>query len=92
MIVCKDAEKNVIEMVSNQIGIGDRIQGVVTFTMLKSWYEKCLSRKFQKSLGINFLEDLKREFNAEFPSFANIDEFIISRGYEKIKLPDEWNE
>lgn len=90
VIVCKDAEKNVIEIVSDQIGIGDRIQGIVTFSILKSWYQKCLSDKFQSTLGVNLLEDLKREFNAEFPSFANIDEFITGRGYEKIRLPEEW--
>lgn len=90
VIVCKDAEKKVIEIVSDQIGIGDRIQGVVTFSMLKCWYQKCLSEKFHDTLGVNLLEDLKREFNAEFPSFANIDEFIRDRGYDTIKLPKEW--
>jgi len=90
VIVCKDAEKSIIEIVSDQVGIGDRIQGIVTFSMLESWYQKCLSDKFQDSLGKNLLEDLKREFNAEFPSFANIDEFISDRGYDKIKLPSQW--
>lgn len=92
VIVCKDAEKNVIELVSDQIGIGDRIQGVVTFSMLKCWYQKCLSDKFQNTLGVHLLEDLKREFNAEFPSFANIDEFVTGRGYDQIHLPEEWKE
>lgn len=90
VIVCKDVEKNVIELVSDQIGIGDRIQGIVTFSMLKTWYDKCVSAKFHDTLGSNLLEDLKREFNAEFPSFANIDEFISARGYDKINMPDEW--
>jgi hypothetical protein len=90
VIVCKDAEKSLIEIVSDQIGIGDRIQGIVTFSMLRSWYLKCLSGKFSATLGNNLIEDLKREFNAEFPSFANIDEFISVRGYDKISLPDEW--
>lgn len=91
VIVCKDAERNVIEIVSEQIGIGDRIQGVVTFSMLKCWYQKCLSGKFQKTLGLNLLEDLKREFDAEFPSFSKIGDFIAERGYDKIELSKDWD-
>jgi len=92
VIVCKDAERDVIELVSEQVGIGDRIQGVVTFSMLDCWYQKCLSDKFQNTLGVHLLEDLKKEFNAEFPSFANVDDFITGRGYDQINLPKEWKE
>ena len=92
VIVCKDAEKSVIEIVGDQIGIGDRIQGIVTFSMLQCWYQKCLSDRFHDTLGVNLLEDLKREFNTEFPSFSNIDEFISGRGYDKIKLSNEWKQ
>lgn len=92
VIVCKDADKSVIDILGKQLGIHERIQGIVTFSMLKSWYEKCLSSEFSKLLGQTLLEDLRAEFNAEFPSFSNIDDFIIERGYNKIKLKGIWNQ
>lgn len=90
IIVCKDAEKQVIELVTNQLDIGDRIQGIVTFSMLSNWYQKCLANNFSEKLGKNLLKDLRNEFNAEFPSFERIDNFLKERGYDQITLSGIW--
>lgn len=90
IIVCKDAEKEVIELVTNQLDIGDRIQGIVTFSMLSNWYQKCLANNFSEKLGKNLLKDLRNEFNAEFPSFERIDNFLKERGYDQITLSGIW--
>ncbi|MDR9403693.1 MAG: HaeII family restriction endonuclease, partial [Halothece sp. Uz-M2-17] len=82
--------KEVIELVTNQLGIGDRIQGIVTFSMLSNWYKKCLDNNFSEKLGENLLGDLRSEFSAEFPSFKTIDSFLKERGYDQVIFSGIW--
>ena len=90
VVVCLDVEKKVISALLKQIGWGSRIQGIITLSDLDDWYRLCLSKKYKMKLGANLLRDLKREFEAEFPSSENIIPFLHERGYDKIPLPKEW--
>lgn len=90
VIVCLDTEKEAIESLLKQVGWSNRIQGIITLNDLDIWYNLCLSKKYRGSLGLNLLNDVQREFNAEFPSSKGIKPFMIARGYDKIKLPLEW--
>src|SRR3989338_5587292 len=90
VIVCIDAEKGTIESLLKQVGLSQRIQGIITINDLDEWYKLCLSKKYRGNLGINLLKDVQREFDAEFPSSKEIGPFMLKRGYDKIVIPPEW--
>jgi len=75
VIVCLDAEKGAIASLLKQIGMGTRIQGIITINDLDDWYKLCLSKKYRGGLGANLLRDVQREFDAEFPSSKEIKTF-----------------
>ncbi|KKT28529.1 hypothetical protein A3G55_02930 [Candidatus Giovannonibacteria bacterium RIFCSPLOWO2_12_FULL_44_25] len=86
VIVCLDAEKKSIESLLKQVGWGERIQGIITLNDLDEWYRLCLNKKYRDRLGGTLLKDLLREFDAEFPSSAEITPFLRERGYDKMAL------
>ena len=90
VIVCVDSEKQAIEALLKQVGWSDRIQGIITISDLDDWYRLCLSKKHRKDLGGTLLEDVRREFDAEFPTSTEIIPFMKERGYDKIITPDDW--
>ena len=86
VIVCLKAEKSLIEKLLNQLGFSHRIQGIVTQDELSEWYSICFS-KYGNSLGKSLIQDLHREFIAEFPSVGDvITNFIQERGYNNIEM------
>lgn len=85
VIVCKDAEKNVIVSLLNQIGWKNHIQSVVTEADLVNWYEKALRGKYSNLLSKHLLEVLVEEINLEFPSLDELPERLTKRNYHKIK-------
>ena len=91
VIVCKDAEKDVIVSLLNQIGWRSRIQSIVTEDDLVKWYEKALRGKHAKLLGNLLLEKMRTELANEFPSIDETPEIIKKRKYETIKNK-EWKE
>ncbi len=91
VIVCLDAEKGTIKSIMKQVGWGERIQGIITLSDLIGWYTLCMSRKYRKMLGLTLLKDLRREFDAEFPSSKAMEPFMKKRGYNKIKLTGDWS-
>ncbi len=90
VIVCIDAEKDAIESLLIQVGMNERIQGVITLNDLDIWYKICLSKEYKNNLGTNLLRDVQREFEAEFPSSKEIKPFMAKRKYDEIYLPDDW--
>lgn len=90
VIVCLDAEKEVISALLQQVGWGERIQGIITLDDLREWYSLCMSAKYKGKLGDVLLKDLRREFEAEFPSSSELVPFMKDRGYDKITLPSKW--
>jgi hypothetical protein len=91
VIVCKDTEVSIVDAVIKQIGLSDRLQGLVTFSDLKDWYRICLSQDHRETLGKSLLLDFIREFTEEFPSLDGLEGFLTNRGYDKIKLSKEWS-
>lgn len=90
VIVCIDTEREPIASLLTQVGMGERIQGIVTIKDLDDWYKMCLSEKYRDNLGKNLLKDVRREFDAEFPSSKEIGSFMKSRGYDKMEIPTDW--
>lgn len=91
LIVCVDAEKDAILALMTQLGMESRIQGIITLSDLEKWYETCFNEKYRATLGQTLIADLKREFEAEFPSGKHIEPFLAERGYNTISLPEGWN-
>lgn len=90
VIVCLDTEREAIESLLKQVGWGERIQGIITIGDLNDWFKLCLNKKYRGNLGANLLQDVQREFAAEFPSSKEIDPFVKKRGYDKIVMPSNW--
>ncbi|MBI2990330.1 MAG: HaeII family restriction endonuclease [Candidatus Magasanikbacteria bacterium] len=90
VIVCIDTERETIEALLKQVGWSERIQGVITVNDLDDWYKLCLSKKYRANLGAKLLQDVGREFAAEFPSSKEIAPFMAKREYDKIVMPSDW--
>lgn len=82
VIVCKDAEKEVIVSLLTQIGWRSRIQSIITETNLIHWYEKALRGKYKKITGKKLLYTLCQEITEEFPSIDEFPQILKDRHYE----------
>ena len=90
VIVCKDTDISILDAIIKQLGLQDRLQGIVTFSDLENWYNICLSPIYRNTLGSTLLADFIREFSIEFPSLDKMPNFLKLRGYDKITLSKEW--
>jgi hypothetical protein len=90
VVVCKTAEKAVIETVLKQIGWGKRVRGVVTELELVQWYERCLCGTFSDKLAEPLLSLLGKGFKAEFPQNQEIVNFLEARGYTTKPTESLW--
>lgn len=84
IIVCKDAEQDIIVSLMTQIGWRSRIQSIVTETDLINWYEKALRGKHADIVGDKLMETLCSEIAEEFPSVTDLPVVLKSRHYENI--------
>ncbi|MFH0870087.1 MAG: HaeII family restriction endonuclease [archaeon] len=91
VLVCLDGEADLVRKIMTQLPFSSKIQGIITISNLKEWYSLCLSKKYKKTLGKQLLQDLKREFNFEFPSTSEIAPFLEERKYLAKALNDEWS-
>lgn len=87
VIVCKDAEKDVIVSLLSQIGWRSHIQSVVTENDLTNWYDKALRGTYFDKLGEKLLFCLAEEIADEFPSVDNMPDILKERHYELISDP-----
>lgn len=92
VIVCRDAERKPIEALLLQLGLNERVQGIITLSDLNEWYELCLGKRYRERLAETLLADLAREFDAEFPSNTEADPFMLERGYNTVAPPKGWTE
>lgn len=84
VIVCKEAEKDVIVSLLSQIGWKSHIQSVVTENDLVGWYEKALRGCYSNQLGEKLLYTLASEIAEEFPSVDKTPKVLKNRHYELI--------
>lgn len=91
VIVCKDTEVKVLDAVIKQLGLSERLQGLVTFSDLQSWYRICLNPEHRKTLGESLLKDFICEFSNEFPSLDGLEGFMTKRKYQIVKLSKDWD-
>ena len=79
-----------MDVVIKQLGLEDRLQGLVTFSDLQNWYRICLSPDHRKTLGVSLLADFIREFSNEFPSLDGLEGFMTERKYQAVELSKDW--
>lgn len=82
VIVCKDAEKDIILSLLSQIGWKSYIQSVITENDLIAWYEKALRGDHSELMGEQLLQMLRLEIAEEFPSLDDTPEIIAMRDYQ----------
>lgn len=91
IIVCKEAEKDILVSVLKQFGSANRIQSVITEDELDVWYEKALRGPASKLISNKILPKLANEIKVEFsstnPEFAD---FFNTRGYHRLTPADLW--
>lgn len=84
IIVCRDADKNVILSLLTQIGWRSHIQSIITEHDLTLWYESALRGRYSNLTGDKVISCLRDEIANEFPSAGNIPKELKARHYEKI--------
>lgn len=91
IIVCQDAHAEILEMVLNQIGWGQRVRGIVKESDLCLWYDHCLRGKYANQLANPLMQRLRAGFRDEFPQVAEVVEFCNERGYLTMTVPEQWH-
>ena len=84
IIVCKDAERNIILSLLTQIGWRSHIQSIITEDELVSWYGKALRGKYSDMTGEKLLSYLRSEIANEYPATDNIPRILKSRQYKGV--------
>lgn len=84
VIICKDSEEETIKRIFQQVGLSNRIQGIITQKDLVKWYDLALRGKFASLLGKELLSCLRTEFSNEFPYSTTFDSFYYGRKYDAI--------
>lgn len=84
VIVCKDAEKDIILSLLSQIGWCSHIQSIITEDNLIDWYEKALRGKYSEKMKDKLLDILINEISEEFPSIKELPDVLKERHYELI--------
>ncbi len=88
VIVCKDAERDIILSLLTQIGWKAHIQSIVTENELVDWYEKACRGTYSAILGDKLLQTLSSEIMKEFPSVLNTEypDILKDRHYENLDV------
>lgn len=82
IIVCKQAEKDVIVSLLTQIGWRSHIQSIITENNLIAWYEKALRGKYANLMADELLMTLRYEIAEEFPSVEDTPDVLVVRNYD----------
>lgn len=88
VIVCKDAERDIIASLLSQIGYASKITNIITESHLVEWYEKALRGKFADTLGDEVLKNLQVEIMEEFPPTRELPRALKDRHYEVLNCKD----
>jgi type II restriction enzyme len=90
VIVCRDADAKVIEIITNQISWGRRVRGIVKESELVEWYDRCLRGNFAQELSTSLLDRLLNGFKSEFPQANTISDFLNERQYSSLLTDELW--
>jgi type II restriction enzyme len=91
VIVCRDVDAKVIEIIANQISWGSRVRGIVKESELVEWYDRCLRGNFSQELAGPLLARLVNGFKSEFPQANAISDFLNERQYPSLPTDEFWS-
>ncbi|WP_353931881.1 HaeII family restriction endonuclease [Okeanomitos corallinicola TIOX110] len=90
VIVCCDADAEVIEVITKQISWGQRVRGIVRESELINWYERCLRGKFSSQTAQPLMNRLVNSFKAEFPQASAMIDFLEEHEYLSMSVDKVW--
>ena len=91
IVVCTDAERDVITSILKQAGDYPKVQSIVTLSDLEKWCEISTNDEYKDSIGLQLMKVLLEEFEYEFPANRELPLFISERGYDNTSFPNDWN-
>ncbi len=91
VIVCRDADADVIATIVHQISWGQRVRGIVRESELIAWYAQFLRGQFADRLGQPLLTCLAASLHAAFPQAAQLVTFLEERGYLRMEPDPFWD-
>lgn len=92
IVVCKSADALAISTIIKQLGLDQKLRGMITDADLERWYSQCCGDRYKETLGRNVIDGILREMWLEFPlaDLDRFDAFCNRRGYEINTLDGEW--
>ena len=92
IIVCRSIEAASLKAVLEQVGLGNRIRGIITEKELTKWYQLGCGEKYHKTLGADLVQAIFDEVAVEFPitQAQRVKAFFEERGYDASRLTGLW--
>jgi type II restriction enzyme len=92
LIICKSCEMESIHSLIVQIGLDEKLRGIITENDLKRWYDKCFLPQYKDTLGKKIVASIIQEMKLEFPLSETkvFDVFFKDRGYDDVELINDW--
>ncbi|NJL06002.1 MAG: HaeII family restriction endonuclease [Chloroflexaceae bacterium] len=91
VLVCRDADADVIATIVQQISWGRRVRGIVRESELIGWYDQFLRGAFAERLAQPLLTCLAASLQAEFPQASQLVAFFEERGYLRAAPDPFWD-
>jgi type II restriction enzyme len=92
IIVCKTNDAEAIQSVIIQMGLTDKLRGIITKQDLDNWYIKCFQSQYHNTLGRKVLDSIIEEMKLEFPLSISesFNTFFAKRSYSYDILTNGW--
>ncbi|MDR0520773.1 MAG: HaeII family restriction endonuclease [Planctomycetaceae bacterium] len=92
VIVCKSCEATSIHSLLMQLGLSEKLRGIITEKDLEKWYAKCRLPQYRNTLGKSVIASIIQEMKLEFPLSESevFDKFFRERNYDTNILGGEW--
>jgi CBS domain-containing protein len=75
-----------------QLGLADKLRGIITEKDLKRWYAKCQLPQYRNTLDKSVIASIIQEMKLEFPLSESevFDNFFQERNYDTDMLTADW--
>ncbi|GHT19676.1 type II restriction endonuclease HaeII [Planctomycetales bacterium] len=92
VVVCKTNDAKTIQTVIEQMGLAEKLRGIITKSDLETWYDKCFQPQYCETLGRNVIDSIVDEMKLEFPLAVSesFETFFDERNYDYGVLNEDW--
>ncbi|MDR0391626.1 MAG: HaeII family restriction endonuclease [Planctomycetaceae bacterium] len=92
IVVCKTRDAKIIQTVIEQMGLAEKLRGIITKNDLEIWYDKCFQPQYSNILGRQLIDSIVEEMKLEFPLSVSesFDKFFTERNYSDKILQGDW--